>query len=140
MSGPSAPAWDGMEEFKAALRELPDKLSKPGGDIVIAKAEEAAEDVRAHYAAAAVTGNLEKHVRVEVLSRDAGAAAVVKSTAKHAYIYEHGTQIRKNKAGKYLGAMPPANVFVPTMIRARGDMVEELKDLMRDNGLEVRGG
>lgn len=132
--------WNGMEEFKAALRELPEELSGEGGDIVVSHAETAGDDVRAHYEAAAVTGNLAKHVRVEVLSRSAGAEAVVKSTAKHAHIYENGTQIRKNKAGKNLGAMPPANVFVPTMIRERKAMVEDLKHLMRTKGLEVTGG
>lgn len=133
--------WDGMEEFKAALRQLPEELTGEGGDIVIAHAETAGDDVRSAYAAAAGTGNLAKNVRVIV--RDAGRAGVVaevKSTAKHAFIYENGTQIRKNKAGKNLGAMPPGNIFVPTMIRERKAMVEDLKDLMETKGLEVSGG
>lgn len=132
--------WDGMEEFTAALRQLPPELSQEGGDIVVSHAETAGDDVRAAYDASAVTGRLVKGVRVEVQSREAGALVVVKSTAKHAFIFEHGTQIRKNRHGKNLGAMPPGNIFVPTVIRERRAMVEDLKDLMRGKGLEVTGG
>jgi hypothetical protein len=132
--------YDGMEEFKQALRQLPAELSQDGGDIVVRHAEDAGDDIRSQYAASAVTGDLAKKVRVRVLSREAGAAAIVESTAKHAYIYENGTQIRKTKNGKNLGAMPPAHVFVPTVIRARRAMVGDLKDLMTNKGLEVTGG
>lgn len=132
--------WDGMEEFKAALRQLPKELSGEGGDIVVEHAHTAGEDIRAHYEASAVSGNLAKHVKVEVESRAAGASAIVKSTAKHGIIYENGTQIRKTKGGLNRGAMPPAHVFIPTVIRERRAMVEDLKDLMRTKGLEVTGG
>lgn len=131
--------YDGMEEFKQALRQLPEEMSQEGGDIVIARAEEAGDDIKTAYEASAVTGDLAKKVRVKVLSRDAGAAAVVESTARHAYIFENGTQIRKTKAGKNLGAMPPANIFVPTVIRKRRAMVDDLKGLMTSKGLEVSG-
>lgn len=132
--------WDGMAAFSAALRALPDELSGEGGDIVVSHATTAGDDIRAHYEASAVSGNLAKHVKVEVVSRAHGAVAVVKSTAKHGIIYENGTQIRKTKDGINRGAMPPANVFVPTVIRERRAMVEDLKDLMRTKGLEVSGG
>ena len=132
--------WDGMEELKAALRSLPEELSQEGGDIVVEHATEAGEDVRAHYAAAAVTGNLEKHVKVVIESRTAGASVVVKSTAKHAIIYENGSKMRKTKDGRNRGMMPPAKVFVPTMIRERREMLVELAELLKTKGLEVSGG
>lgn len=132
--------FDGMEAFKAALRQLPEELSQEGGDIVVARGEAAGSDIRAHYQAAAVTGNLAKGVRVQLVSRTAGAEVVVKSRAPHAFIYEHGTQVRRTANGKNLGSMPPAHVFVPTMIRARREMTDDLIDLMERNGLEVTGG
>ncbi len=132
--------WEGMDEFRAALRQLPPELSQQGGDIVIEHAQTAGSDIRAAYEASAVTGNLAKHLKVEVLSREFGAAVVVKSTAKHAVIFENGTQIRKTKTGANRGAMPPAHVFVPTVIRERHAMVDDLKALMESKGLEVGGG
>lgn len=132
--------YDGLNEFVADLIQLPKELSGEGGDIVISRATEAGDDIRAEYAASAVTGNLAEHVKVTVKEKNEfGAIAEVKSTARHAYIYENGTQIRKTKDGKNLGAMPPANIFVPTVIRKRRAMVDDLKDLMRDKGLEVSG-
>jgi len=132
--------WDGIEAFKSALRQLPSHLSGRGGDIVVARAHEAGEEVRQGYALHEHTGNLEQHVVVEVESRAAGAVAIVKSTARHAYIFEIGTQIRKTKSGANRGAMPPGNVFVPTVVRKRRAMVEDLKALMTESGLEVSGG
>jgi hypothetical protein len=132
-------AWDGMDEFKAALRKLPKELSDDGGDIVVDHATEAGSDIRAQYEASAVSGNLAAHVKVDVQQTAAGARALVKSTAKHAVIYENGTQVRKNAAGKNLGAMPPAHVFVPTVIRARRAMTAKLIDLLERAGLEVSG-
>ena len=68
-----------------------------------------------------------------------GAALIVKSTAKHAYIFENGTQVRKNAKGANRGAMPPGRVFVPTVIRKRKQMLQELKYLLVQAGLDVRG-
>ena len=133
--------WDGMEAFLAALRQLPSHLGGRGGDIVIARAHEAAEEVRQGYALHEHTGNLEQHVVVSVQHRNRGGAqAIVKSTARHAYIFEIGTQIRKTKSGANRGAMPPGNVFIPTVIRKRRTMVDDLKALMTEAGLEVSGG
>lgn len=135
--------WSGLTELYSALRAMPEELTERGAQIVIENAQEAGEEVRHHYESAAVTGNLASHLKVQVFEGDRvrfGVAAVVKSSAKHAHIYENGTQIRKNKAGKNLGAMPPAHVFVPTMIRKRRQMMTELKYMLVQKGFEVSGG
>lgn len=132
----------GLAELYTALRRLPEELRDRGGQIVHESADEAGDEIRSAYRSHEVTGNLADHVTV-VHADDArsrfGTAAIVKSTAKHAYIFENGTQIRKNAKGKNLGAMPPGNIFVPTVIRHRRSMYQELKFLVTQAGLEVRG-
>ncbi|HEX7770342.1 MAG TPA: hypothetical protein VF422_09995 [Dokdonella sp.] len=126
------------DDFIRDLRRLPDNLSSEGGDMVVAQGTAAKEDIQGLYAAASVTGNLEKHVSLSVVKSQFGVIAEVKSTARHAFIYENGTQIRKNKAGKNLGAMPPAHVFIPRMQRARRLLTEDLTGLLERAGLVVR--
>jgi hypothetical protein len=127
-----------MAEFKAALRNLPDELSGEGGDIVLRRADEAAQDIRSAYPE--VTGNLKSHVVIKVIPSPAGASAVVKSTAKHAFLYENGSQARHTDIGANRGAMPPAHIFIPMMVRKRLAMVGDLTALLKRAGLEVRHG
>lgn len=132
----------GLAELYAALRRLPEELRERGGQIVTENADEAADEIRAGYTAHKHTGNLADHVKVvkvDGASGKYGAAAIVKSTAKHAYIFENGTQVRKNAKGANRGAMPPGHVFVPIVIRKRRQMYQELQYLLVQAGLDVKG-
>lgn len=135
--------WEGMAELRAALRRLPDDLAGEAGHIVEAAANAAAAEVRQGYQA-----RLKGHGRqpgrlvggVSVSRFEAGraaAAAVLKSDAPHAWMFEHGTQARHTDLGANRGAMPPAHVFVPAAMRVRARMYEELAALVRRAGLEV---
>jgi hypothetical protein len=135
--------FDGIAELKQALRLLPESLTDEAGALVRAQALNAAGAIRATYARGP-TGNLQNGVVAEAeqpFSRY-GARYVVRSKAKHAYIYEYGTKARHyfTKAGKrhLTGAMPAARVFVRRMIEARARMQEELVWLLVRNGLMVR--
>lgn len=129
----------GFEELKAALRQLPQHLAAEAGGIVTAHAESAATRVRAAYAEHRHTGNLERGVKVDrVVVENAGAAARVRSTARHAFIFENGTQARHTGLGWNRGAMPPGHVFVPIAIRERAAMVDELIAMVEREGLTVR--
>jgi hypothetical protein len=75
-----------------------------------------------------------------------GAYAIVKNRAKHASIFENGSEVRQvlrkpsGRAGNFglsRGRMPPGRVFVPIIIRKRNAMNERLKILLRDNGFQV---
>lgn len=79
-------------------------------------------------------------MRVQVIPASSryGAAAAVKNTAKHAHLYENGTQTRQTKIGANRGAAPPGRVFVPIMIRKRRELHGELVALVRRAGFEVR--
>jgi hypothetical protein len=130
---------EGLEELRAALRQLPQELADEAGPIVLTLAQYAADEMDQKYAAHEWTGNLRNGLSV---TRDDayirfGARAVVKNRAPHAWWAENGTQIRKTSTGANRGAMPPIHVFVPSAIRWRRAMVEQLKGLVRRAGLVV---
>ena len=130
---------EGLDELRAALRQLPEALSQEAGGIVLTAATGAAAAMDAQYAQHEWTGNL-RH-GLSVTRDDAyiryGARAVVKNRAPHAWWAENGTQIRRTSKGVNRGAMPPIHVFVPTAIKWRRAMVEQLKALVRRAGLVV---
>lgn len=135
--------WSGLEELKAALRVLPAELAGEAGAIVTNAAVAAQRDIIAAYPE--VTGNLKGHVILApgTMPSAYGAAVQVKSTAKHAYLYEVGTAARQTDLGYNRGAFPlaqpPGRVFIPIVMRHRRVMHEALADLIARQGLEVRG-
>lgn len=132
--------WDGLEEYLAEIRQLPDDLTAEASSIVQRAAADHAQDVRGNYQAHRRTGNLANGVRVEArVMGPYGVGMVVKSTAKHAHIFEIGTQARHTDIGANRGSMPPGHAFVPPAIRRRRQMYDELIALVRGRGLEVTG-
>lgn len=136
--------FDGLEELKADLRNLPEALANEGGVIVQEHAFTAAAAVRAVYERHRVSGNLANGVVVETPARNRfGVGMVVRSKAKHAWLFDNGSQARHWASGKSTGAMwgktPPTHVFVATMMRFRRAMYRSLGDLLRRHGLTVSG-
>lgn len=131
--------WDGLEELKAALRQLPEELTGEGSHIVEGAANGAAVDVRSGYAGHRRSGNLQDGVTVEHGVSGFGTSAVVKSNARHAWLFENGSQARHTAIGANRGSMPPAHVFVPAVMRKRRAMYDELKAMLTRHGLLVSG-
>lgn len=130
---------DGMDDFRAALRQLPPHLRDDGSEIVQTAAEWAEKEIAAVYREHKESGNLLDHLKLETKENDFGTSAVLKSTAKHAHIFEDGTAVRKTKSGANRGFMPGFNVFVPTVIRKRNWMHDQLIKLLERAGFEVVG-
>lgn len=131
-------AYDGLEELKKSLRDLPEELHGEAEKIVEGEANAAALVVRQKYGL--VSGKLVTGVVVEKVERTrffAGRRVVSKSPL--AFIYENGTQVRHTELGYNRGRMPPKHVFVPAMIRARKTMYEKLRDMLKRKGLKVIG-
>jgi hypothetical protein len=68
-----------------------------------------------------------------------GTAAVVVNKAKHAWIFESGTQARHNDIGANRGSMPPGHVFVPGVMSKRAEMYRNLGKMVEAHGLIVTG-
>jgi hypothetical protein len=144
--------WDGLDELKAELRRLPDHLKAEGAAIVWSHANAARSEIIAGYPDK--SGHLRAGVRVtlEAGSRF-GAGAVLKSAARHAWLYEHGTKGKKRvysgtdkKGRKYrnadrgpMPAAPTAALAIPKIIRWRTRMYAQLAALLERAGLRVSG-
>jgi len=130
--------FEGLEEFKVDLTKLPARLRDQARDIVENAAEEAKSSIFQAYPRR--TGNLRLGVQIEHKPLGSfGQRSIVKNKAKHAFIYENGTVARHTSLGADRGIMPAGKVFVPIARRRRRRMYQELKTMMRDEGLEVTG-
>lgn len=130
--------FDGMSELRAALRQLPAELAGEAGRIIEGEANAAVTEMRQAYPVR--TGRLMQSTVVSRVNRGKYASgAIVKNTSKHAHLFEFGTQTRQNAIGANRGAMPPGNVFVPAMIRARRRMYRALAALLERKGMTVTG-
>lgn len=136
--------YGGLEELKAELRAMPAELTAEGSHIVEGAANGAAVAIRTIYGGHVVTGHLQRDVVVEhQAAGQFGAMSIVKANGRIAWLFENGSEarhyvtVRGNR--RETGRMPPAHVFIPTMIRARAEMYRQLADLMRRHGLVVTG-
>ncbi len=129
--------FQGLQDLFEGLRNLPPELQAEGGEIVVAHAEAAQTEIQGAYPSR--TGNLRDHVTVKTVVGQFSTNAIVKNTAKHAVIFENGTQARHTDLGAARGSMPPGHVFVPVVIRRRRAMYEALKGLIAKKGLVVSG-
>ena len=128
---------EGLEELKQQLRNLPQKLTEKSAQRVTAHALIAAQRIRDGYPI--YTGNLRNHVKVKVEQDNVSVVATVSNSAKHAWMFENGTQARHTDIGANRGSMPAKHVFVPTVIQERRAMYRELAEILAAEGLEVSG-
>ena len=136
----AAVKWDGLQEFRDALRNLPQTLTGEAHAIVVSHAEYAAREVQSGYQQGP-TGNLRKRVTTEVNTSRFSAGARVRSRAPHSSIYENGTKARRTDRGLNRGAMPEpatAHKMIPKVIRHRARMVRALMAMLERNGLVVQ--
>jgi hypothetical protein len=134
--------FTGEAEFFYALNRLPLELHEDARDIINSHAYAAAAKLTATYLAVAKTGNLARGVGIEFDEpSEFYHKATVLSVAKHAFIYEDGTDDRSytTKRGNIhrTGASPPHPHFVDIMVRQREAMYDAIADMMRTHGLTV---
>lgn len=130
----------GLKELREALRQLPHELKAEAQKIVMDAANNAGAEIKAKYDEHTKTGNLSRGVQIRPSEASTFAAgAVVVSRAKHAWMFENGTQVRHTDIGANRGAMPPGHVFIPVVIRRRKGMYLELMEVIRKQGLQVTG-
>lgn len=123
---------DGLDALKAELRRMPAELGTSAARIVFRTADEAAAEIVRNYPRR--TGRLKAGVKVRRTPSTYGASAVVRNTAPHASIFEHGTQARHTQLGANRGSMPPGKVVGPVAARERREMLQELIGLLRSTG------
>lgn len=130
--------WTGLQELKAALRNLPAELASDGADIVEGRADRAVATIGSGYPSR--SGDLKTKLKVEHTRSRFGARSVVRNTSKHALPFELGSQVnRVTSQGWNRGRMPANPLFSQTMRRERRAMWADLADLLRRHGLSVSG-
>lgn len=130
----------GLEELKRELAKLPSELVAEGSEIVTDAATGAYDEIEAVYEAHWRSGALA--TGLEIRTRDTGGRSVglvLRNRAKHAHLFEDGTQARHNDLGANRGSMPAAHAFVPPIIRHRREMYKKLAALLQRKGLTVVG-
>lgn len=132
--------WSGLQEFRSALRELPEDLASEAEAIVVAHATEAERTVIAGYPEGP-TGNLKRGVRLQVEGSKVGVRATLRSRAFHAHLFERGSGRRRTRTGANRGSMPAApeqQRLVPKAIRVRARMTRALISLVERAGFKVQ--
>ena len=147
--------WEGLDELRTALRNLPEELATQAASVVRASAEQAAMDTRLAYPVRQTglypgprrksswfpPGILRGRVTTTDRSTPVSASFKVKSQAPHANLYENGGKfVRRNKRGANRGTMPAAPIdarMIPKVIRIRARMVQQLIEIVKAAGFEV---
>jgi hypothetical protein len=134
--------WDGLQELRDALRNLPSELTGEGRTIIEGHGARAVASIIAGYPEK--SGKLKRGVAVSTIegSGQFFAGVIVRNKVKYAGWYEFGTASRHTAAGWPRGAVPkssPGRVFVPAMERERRAMWPDLRGLLERNGLVASG-
>jgi hypothetical protein len=130
--------FEGLEELKAALRDLPATLTQEATGIVQGAAEAARAEIAAAYPRRA--GTLADSLTVTTpIAGPAGVSVTLRATAKEARWFEFGTQTRQTKLGANRGPMPAKPTFYPRANAHRAQMLEDLAEMLRREGLLVSG-
>jgi hypothetical protein len=130
--------FEGLNELRAELRNLPATLAQEASAIVDAAAADA--DAKYSGGLAERSGHLRAGVSRRATTSRFGAAVVVRNSARIAYIYDNGSKQRQTSRGYNRGQMPERSQtdrLVSIAIAARRQMYARLSDLLRSHGAEV---
>lgn len=104
-------SWSNLDAFEKELQALPQTLHAEANAILLESAQAAQAEITAAYPLK--TGNLRRGLVLTPARGRVFAGAILRQRAPHGWIYEHGTKLRKNKAGQNRGRMPERPTFWP---------------------------
>lgn len=132
--------WNGLDEYRAQLKQLPEACTKEAANVVEAGVNSAYVTISGVYGAHRHTGTLQKRLKIEPLKqkRQLTTGLVLKSGSPIAWLFDNGSQARHHASGKSTGTMwgktPPTHIFVKTIIAARRKITDALKAMVLRNG------
>lgn len=142
MASRNTMVWTGLEEFKAALAQLPEACLGEAEKAIESEANAAYVTIAAVYGAHIHTGTLRRLLTLSPLKRTGVVSGLqLRSGSPLAYIFDAGTEARHwKKNGKYTGRMPPTWIFSRTVGRARRNLTQRFKEmLLRQGAAKVTG-
>jgi len=127
--------WEGLDEFRAALRALPAQLEAEATTTIDGAAQTTADRLTAAYPDK--TGELRAGVSVQKFSM----SAIVVSASPVAHLWEFGTQVRETQKGFNRGAEPAHyNLgLVGIAEQERREMYADLIAIVEEAGFDVIG-
>lgn len=143
--------WEGLEELKAWLRQLPAEFTGEASHIVQGTANGAIVDMRAEYPPGELRDKLYQSTQS---SGPFGVGIEIRNASGWAWHWDHGTEVRtrqmvrgspgatgspKVPGSKSTGRMTPKHTFGRNMAQSRRRMYEQLKQMMERHGLQVSG-
>ena len=137
---PTTIKWDGLDEFKRQLRNLPEHLADEAADPVEAAGEQTKSSLIQSYPLGP-TGNLRSRVTVTTERSAFGVTSTVKSASPHAHLWDFGTKSRRTRKGWNRGVSPEhkQDGIGPIATRNRARMYDQLRGILRTAGFEVDG-
>lgn len=137
--------FEGLDELRAALRQLPAELTVEASRIVEGAANGAAAEMKSGYP----PGELRDGVTVTQFHQGLfSAGMILKNRSPLGFLWDNGSEARhyitvrgnRHATGKMWGRRPAPHTFVRAMSKARRLMWRQLKDLLTRRGLLVTGG
>jgi hypothetical protein len=135
----------GWNELLIQIRSLPQAFADEAAEMIDNTVEETAASLIQTYPIGPGSGryrggNLRKGVKWGTTRSGYGISGFVKSTAKHASIWEFGTQSRKTRKGWNRGKSPAHynQGLVGIAIRKRRELRGKLIDVVRRAGFEIQ--
>jgi hypothetical protein len=153
MAGKNRFVFNGLEELRKELRELPEKLAGEGGRLVESHGNAAVVTLKQFYGQHRHTGNLQDSVAAETRHRGSHGSTlvflmIIKVHSPLAWLFDNGSQARhyitkqtgeKHETGAMWGNTAPNHILVKTMTRARRALNKDLWALLERAGLSVTG-
>jgi len=136
--------WDGMAEYREALRTLPEACAVEAHHIIEGEVNAAYVMISAVYGAHRKTGTLQKRLTISAL-KVAGqftTGLVLKSGSPLAWLFDNGSQARHyvtkggkdHKTGAMWGKTPPTHIFTRTVAKGKRAVVDRIKTMMLRRG------
>lgn len=141
MSRAGGVEWNGLEEYRAELRQLTDECQGDAAKLIEAEVNGAYVTISQVYGAHRHTGTLQNRLRISSLAVGSRVyGLVLKSGSPIAWLFDHGSQARHWTGGKSTGRMwgktpnPPLHIFGRTVAQARRRLTAQYHDLLRRRG------
>jgi hypothetical protein len=138
--------WNGLNEYREELRQLPEACTGEAAHIVEAGANGAYVTISAVYGAHHFTGTLQKRLTLSPLKVSGQFTTGLKLTSGSpiAWLFDNGSQARHYVTEKGVthvtGRMPPSHIFSSTVGKTKRAIVQNLKDMvMRRGATSVSG-
>jgi len=132
-------SWSNLDAFYKELLALPETLRGEANAILLESAQAAKAEISAAYPDTG-TGNLRRGLVLTPARGRLFAGAILRNRAPHAWIYEHGTKLRRllghgmYRAGTERGASPAHNTFHPIAEAHQRAAVRAIVDLEYAHG------